>query len=154
MVIAINGELICLCLLFQEWPVIRIRNYNVINPNNEEYIMSKLIDGIPLCIEFRVFMEYTIPPYKYGRDIYKGPLNLRPITEDDFNGHAVLLVGYGTSYYGEKYWIYKNSYGEEWGDKGYGRILRGSTALDLSTGIRNMNLISYVIECGSVYLKK
>ncbi len=33
--------------------------------------MSKLIDGIPLCIEFRVFVKYTIPPYKYGRNIYR-----------------------------------------------------------------------------------
>ncbi|CAI8043566.1 Cysteine proteinase 1 [Geodia barretti] len=42
--------------------------------------------------------------------------------------HAVLLVGYGTekTLLSEKpYWLVKNSWGENWGEKGYFRILRG-----------------------------
>ena len=39
--------------------------------------------------------------------------------------HAVVVVGYDTAPDGTKYWIIKNSWSENWGEKGYARMLRG-----------------------------
>ena len=38
--------------------------------------------------------------------------------------HAVVFVGWGTES-GTDYWIVRNSWGSDWGEKGYFRIQRG-----------------------------
>lgn len=43
-------------------------------------------------------------------------------------GHAVTIVGYGTSSAGTKYWLFANSWGSAWGNKGYSKIIRGVNA--------------------------
>lgn len=39
--------------------------------------------------------------------------------------HAALVIGYGTTNSNEDYWLIQNSYGTEWADGGFGRIVRG-----------------------------
>ena len=47
--------------------------------------------------------------------------------------HAVVVVGYGTDKKLGKYWIVKNSWGTNWGDKGYIKIKRGNTTCGIGT---------------------
>ena len=47
--------------------------------------------------------------------------------------HAVVVVGYGTDTKLGKYWIVKNSWGTNWGAKGYIKIKRGNTQCGIGT---------------------
>ncbi|KAL8457123.1 hypothetical protein ACS0TY_035094 [Phlomoides rotata] len=49
--------------------------------------------------------------------------------------HGVAIVGYGTTVDGSKYWRVKNSWGAEWGEKGYIRMERGIKAKEGLCGI-------------------
>jgi len=57
--------------------------------------------------------------------LYKGGI----ISSDEcgtYLDHAVLIVGYGTEN-DQMYWLVKNSWGEDWGEDGYLRILRSES---------------------------
>ncbi|KAF3438648.1 hypothetical protein FNV43_RR21412 [Rhamnella rubrinervis] len=49
--------------------------------------------------------------------------------------HGVAVVGYGTTLDGTKFWIVKNSWGPEWGEKGYIRMERGISEKEGLCGI-------------------
>ncbi|XP_021720202.1 vignain-like [Chenopodium quinoa] len=61
--------------------------------------------------------------------------------------HGVAAVGYGATLDGTKYWIVKNSWGEEWGEKGYIRMKRGIPAKEGLCGIAMQ--ASYAIKNSS-----
>ncbi|KAL6865222.1 hypothetical protein ACP4OV_016373 [Aristida adscensionis] len=42
--------------------------------------------------------------------------------------HAVTAVGYGSAQNGGQYWLLKNQWGEDWGERGYMRLERGTGA--------------------------
>ncbi|XP_044378489.1 senescence-specific cysteine protease SAG39-like [Triticum aestivum] len=55
---------------------------------------------------------------------YKGGIMDYETLPEETKRHAVLIVGYGTDPDGVKYWRFKNSWGEGWGEGGFGRIRR------------------------------
>ncbi|XP_044513495.1 procathepsin L-like [Gracilinanus agilis] len=77
----------------------------------------------------RALMEAvaTVGPVSAGIDtsnpsfrFYQSGVYFEPQCSSSNLNHAVLVVGYGSEGIdGKKYWIVKNSWGEEWGDKGY-----------------------------------
>jgi len=81
----------------------------------EENIKTDVSTHGPLEVGFHVyadFMSYSSGIYHHVSGGYEG-------------GHAIKLIGYGVEN-GVKYWICANSWGSDWGEKGYFRILRGS----------------------------
>jgi C1A family cysteine protease len=53
------------------------------------------------------------------------------------SNHALLLVGWGQTRSGLKYWIAKNSWGRSWGLDGYVYFRRGTTIRNGVCGLNN-----------------
>eukprot|EP00929_Paragymnodinium_shiwhaense_P049726 TRINITY_DN25059_c0_g1_i1.p1 TRINITY_DN25059_c0_g1~~TRINITY_DN25059_c0_g1_i1.p1 ORF type:complete len:362 (+),score=76.60 TRINITY_DN25059_c0_g1_i1:130-1215(+) len=71
-----------------------------------------------------VFLNDDLLVYKGG--VYQESKSAKPIIDKSKQRlmHAVKLVGWGVAA-GTKYWLVENSWGEDWGESGYGRIVRG-----------------------------
>ncbi|EYU29249.1 hypothetical protein ABFS82_05G129200 [Erythranthe guttata] len=54
-----------------------------------------------------------------GKGIYRNKLKNK---NKNWARHAVLVVGYGVTFSGEEYYIVQNSWGDDWGDNGLGKI--------------------------------
>lgn len=80
--------------------------------------------------------------YKGG--IYECP-NSGDFTDSSQIDHAVVLVGYGTEG-STNYWILKNSYSSQWGDKGYLKIKMDSK---INCGINIFPVIPLGAKAGS-----
>merc|ERR1719324_279318 len=87
--------------------------------SEEDPIKMELVSGGPLVMSFEPkedFMYYKSGVYKsYPEKIHQ---------EWEQVDHAVLLVGFGEDA-GSKYWTMQNSWGQEWGEKGFFRMARG-----------------------------
>lgn len=120
-------------------------DYPYTNAETQQTATCILNKSTPVAVRLGDF--FNLPPNNYSAVIYalvnKGPLsvtvdasNWQHYSEGLFddcgvNGanismdHAVQLVGYGTDEKTNKdYWLVRNSWGPEWGEKGYIRLLR------------------------------
>lgn len=127
-------------------------------------------DSNSRMISHRAGGYYSIGKNEYDirRDIYHwGPCSTGLVIYDDFlewngkgiyewdkksgliGGHAVVLMGWGEEG-GKKYWIVRNSWGEDWGDKGYFKVLRGENHCEIEEnvfcGIPNIPAIRLYLE--------
>lgn len=87
------------------------KGYKEIPQGNERALAAAVAKVGPVSVGIDA-MQSTFLYYKSG--VYYDP-NCEKV---DVN-HAVLAVGYGVTPKGKKYWIVKNSWGEDWGKKGY-----------------------------------
>ncbi|XP_026434974.1 cathepsin B-like protease 2 [Papaver somniferum] len=79
-------------------------------------IMAEVYKNGPVEVAFTVYEDFA--HYKSG--VYKH------ITGDVMGGHAVKLIGWGTTEDGEDFWLLANQWNRSWGDDGYFKIRRGT----------------------------
>ncbi|XP_044267623.1 procathepsin L-like [Tribolium madens] len=91
---------------------------------NKEHFLAKLVatEGpVSAAIHISKNDKKNFDKWK-KTDIYETKECAQTITKKKLN-HAIVVAGYG-SLNGKDYWLIKNSYGENWGDKGYMKLLR------------------------------
>ena len=98
--------------------IVKISSYQLLETTDEEIIKQYLYEIGPLAIGVNAY-----PLNWYARGVIDwGTENC---SHDDIN-HAVVLVGYGhDDEEGLDFWRIRNSWGANWGEKGYFRVSRG-----------------------------
>ncbi|NP_001091187.1 cathepsin H [Xenopus laevis] len=103
-------------------------------PDEENMASSVAKDG-PITVGFAVAEDFMF----YSKGIFDGECAPSP-------NHAIIVVGYGTLHCedgeddGEDYWIIKNSWGEHWGEEGFGKIQRNKDMCGISEFAASMEL--------------
>ncbi|KAI3915047.1 hypothetical protein MKW92_028211 [Papaver armeniacum] len=93
--------------------------------SNPTVIMAEVYKNGPVEVAFTVYEDFA--HYKSG--VYKH------ITGDVMGGHAVKLIGWGTTEDGEDYWLLANQWNRSWGDDGYFKIRRGTNECGIERGV-------------------
>jgi len=91
---------------------------------NEEAIRKEIYTNGPVEADYTVyedFLNYKSGVYQHTTGGYLG-------------GHAIKILGWGTEN-GTPYWLVANSWNEDWGDKGYFKIIRGKNDCGIESDI-------------------
>jgi len=94
---------------------------------NEVDMMKEIHKGGPIVVAFEAPQQL----FYYNKGVFTGPSpksepNEEGIHKWEQTNHAVVAVGWGVADDGMKYWIIKNTWGPNWGQKGYFKIRRGT----------------------------
>lgn len=141
-----ESDSICKNYCFEE-KIYKASDYGYIGgydgASNEINMMEEIYKNGPIVVAINATPEL----YYYKEGIFHSDAkktegnfekNVRPW---EYTNHAVVIIGWGEEVINnkpEKYWIVKNSWGEQWGENGYFKITKG------------VNMAS--IEAQSVYI--
>lgn len=125
----INGEDVC--KYDKRKTLVKVKAFGYL-PRDEEEMKKALYKYGPIAGAINGIMTVF-----YESGIYV-PTESDDYCPSDLN-HAILIVGYGVDKRtGKKFWRIKNSLGQDWGENGYFRIVRGEGAC----GINKYSLIA------------
>ena len=85
--------------------------FEIIKPNSESELQYAIADIGPI--------SGSIDASSHHFQFYSSGVYDESSCSSTNLDHAVLIVGYGTTKDGKKYWLVKNSWGTQWGEKGY-----------------------------------
>jgi len=88
-------------------------------------IMEDIMKHGPTAVAFTVYADFET--YKSG--VYKH------VSGSALGGHAVEMVGWGVDPKAGAYWWVKNSWNDQWGDKGYFKIAKGSNECGIEDSV-------------------
>lgn len=92
--------------------------------NAASQIQAEIYEHGPVEAAFTVYGDF--PSYKQG--VYQH------VSGSPLGGHAIKILGWGVEN-GKPYWLVANSWNEDWGDKGFFKILRGSDECGIESGV-------------------
>lgn len=89
-----------------------LHGFLTLEKNKEEPLVAALVDQGPVAVSVGAAGWYD-----YDKGVFDG------CKSDAVIDHAVTLYGYGSDQ-GSKYWLIRNSWGGEWGERGFIRLIR------------------------------
>lgn len=103
------------CRFFEAESMIKdLSNYDLKREMDEESLKAELVYNTPLAITINVDDDFG----HYSGGVYNSPYCS---SDPSMANHAVLLIGYGEED-GQRFWLIKNSWGDWWGEEGFGKI--------------------------------
>lgn len=111
-----------------------------IQSENEKILMSEIMTNGSIPTGIKVYSNFFSYPFKPSTGTDKATnipeTHIYTKTDGDMQGgHAVVIVGWGETKSGIKYWICRNSWSVDWGDNGYFRMLRGKNLCGIESNI-------------------
>ncbi|CAD5225937.1 unnamed protein product [Bursaphelenchus okinawaensis] len=100
-----------------------INIYRVLRDQPEEQIKQWLYWNSPIAV---IIDAKLIQHYK------KGIIGIKQPYDCSMVNHGAVIMGYGENEPGVPYWTLKNSYGTNWGEGGYFRIVRNQSTLQVN----------------------
>ena len=110
---------------------VKVTGYKKLSSDDETDILNYLVETGPLAIAVNAD---PLQNYNSGIASYS-----KSTCDPSGINHAVNLVGYGVEN-GTKYWLVRNSWGADWGEDGYFRMLRGSGTCGINTYITSATI--------------
>ena len=100
------------CYIPDTYPVYNIKDYGWFH--GEENMMQEIYSNGPISCGIAATEEF----HSYKGGIFQDKTGLMDVN------HEISLIGFGEEN-GVKYWVGRNSWGENWGESGFFRLIRG-----------------------------